>query len=219
MLQRLCVRRKRGWVLWVCAFVGLLALACAAPAPPQATVRELAATPAPVVYVSQYDGTAEFAENRESILNAVAAFGNSTPVALGSLGGMQRNYWQGVGLDAGDDALKLSPELNFSEDALPALLTPLVIGRSSIACVEWGEQAFWAIDQAAVAAIHASAAVQNPAVAKVLADCSQVAEALAAVCPDCGCGGPMGGVPPRCPTPWMSDWNLMPFISTPTPTP
>jgi len=189
-------------------------LSCAAPPPPQATLRTLDATPASALYVTEFDATSE------TILKAAAAFSGSSVASIGRLDASQLNYKRGVKLDEGGNAFILPPASLVPEEVLPDLLFPLLIDLSSVACVQSGDQAYWAINQAAVEEIYQSAAAADPAVAQLLADCSQVAETLLGeVCPTCGCVGPMGGNPPRCPTTWLINRSQRPLLPTALPTP
>lgn len=211
MKQRILAAVASHWIVFVCVMVtGLLALACAAPAPPRVTTNSAELIAGPAYYVIA-EGTQD-----QAILDIVATFRGNQPIAIGSLPAMQTNYFQDKGLDDGTNGLHISTSSEDERDSLAQLIFPILIDRSQVTCTELDGQTLWAFNMESIAAMNVD--VNNPDVADVVGECSEVAQEFAlGMCKDCGCVGPMGGNPPRCTALGMNKWEGKPFITSSKP--
>jgi len=203
MSQFLFAKRSIRWSLLVCALTGLLLFACAAPPPPQATIRTIDVTPGPVLYVLDTAATAD------DIREMLAGIDGSEYYPIGSLSAMRGNYYAGLPLHSDGAGLVIPEEADAPQEIWPDLLAPFLVGRSPVACMEYADNIYWVFDLAAMAELAPEAAV--------VTHCGEVVEDE--VCPECGCIGPMGGNPPRCTRDTMNVWYPQAVMPTPTPLP
>lgn len=175
--------------LFVALAILLISGACAAPAPSVGTESfPPSVADEPQVSVLPGDASAERIETALADTFLAAEEAQLPVYSTGSLPQTRRNYYGSEPLTAGG-ALIIPQELDISPEALADALTPHLLGRVGVTCVETDQQAFWLIDKEVIATLLNNLDPESALYASV-ASCG-------AECQDCGCIGPMTG--PTCP--------------------
>lgn len=186
-MQTQSVRHTRlSAVLLVCLAALLVNVACAAPPPPRMDTYTAVESDGPRGYFLPYDSSLETVQ---ATLDDIYSGGEWQGQSIGNLPEILGNYNNGRPLTT-DAALQWPVGYEISEEALIEGLTPHLLGKPGVTCVESGNQAFWIIDTATLGSLLDELDPGSEAYASLLS-CGDVAD-----CEECGCIGPMEG--PTC---------------------